>query len=95
MKRPDYWKDLTPRRQLNDAVHKIAQRTGCTYAQAWTALERRFGELYGVNIRRERRQYEARCGALPTIPFYFQMIGRLEDAIEAALDMVKQSETGN
>jgi len=30
-----YWDRLTQRQQLNDLVHKIAQRTGRTYAEAY------------------------------------------------------------
>ena len=30
-----YWHRLTPRQKLNDLVHKIAQRTGQTYPEAY------------------------------------------------------------
>ena len=35
-----YWPDLTDREKLNDLVHKLAQRRGTTYPEAYAAAAR-------------------------------------------------------
>ena len=84
---PEYWKGLTPRQQLNDAVHKYAQATGREYREAWFRLERLYFQRYGVDLTTERKRYEKKNGVRPTIPLWFEMNDLMEKAIALALEL--------
>ena len=87
MTTPDYWKKLTPRQCLNDAVHKFAQVNGCPYNTAWTILEVRYNESHGVNLSLLRHEHALKYGRQPTIPAHLEAIGEIEAAIDVALEM--------
>jgi len=90
MKTPDYWIDLSPRQQLNEAVRRYAQATGCEYRKAWFKLERLYFHRYGVDLTTERKRYGEKHGALPTIALWFEQQGLMNRAISLALTMGKQ-----
>ena len=87
MRTPEYWIDLNPRQQLNDAVHKYAQRTGCSYSTAWRTLEKLFFRKYRIDLEAERIAYEIRFGVRPTTPLLLTKMGRIRQAVDVAMRM--------
>jgi hypothetical protein len=88
MNRPEYWSDLTPRQQLNDAVHKFAQATRCTYAEAWKRFELLYSVRNQVDLAELRRRHWLQHGRTPTIPAYLDHIDMIGKAVEVALEML-------
>ena len=84
---PEYWQNLTPRRRLNDAVHRYAKAHGGDYRQAWRHLEKIYSLTYRIDVRAERRLYAEKYGTLPTIPVWFEMQGIMDRVITLALSM--------
>lgn len=92
MNAPDYWKDLTPRQRLNDAVHKFAQENGVAYNSAWLIFEERYNARHGVNLSLQRYQHSLRFGVQPTIPAHLEAIGQIGAAIDVALNMTLEDQ---
>ncbi|MEI7673939.1 MAG: hypothetical protein WCK00_17675 [Deltaproteobacteria bacterium] len=84
---PDYWKKLSPRQRLNDAVHKFAQANSMPYNIAWILLEQRYNERYRVNLSILRYEHGLRHGTKPTIPSHLEFTGQIQEAIDIALTM--------
>ena len=87
MKTPEFWIKLSPRQQLNDAVHKYAQATGCSYSAAWRTLERMFLRKYRIDLEAERIAYEEKFGVRPTTPLLLTTMGRIRQAVDVAMRM--------
>ncbi len=87
MNTPSYWKDLTPRQQLNDAVHKYAKKNHVPYNEAWKAFEVRYSAHKRVNIPWLRHEHARRYGIRPTVPSFLECTGQIEDAVTFALGM--------
>ena len=89
--KPDYWKTLTLRQCLNDAIHKFAQSTGTPYNVAWHTFEESYNKRYGVNLSIMRHDHTLKYGQKITIPSHLEAIGKLEAAIDVAVTMTLEA----
>ena len=85
-----YFKDLSPRQQLNDLMHKYAQMGSGHYGASWGELDKRWASLYGDKLSWKRWRYNQDHGTGLTIPGYLDAVGMLEGAISIGHGM-----TGN
>ena len=58
-----YWHTLTPCQKINDLVHKIAQKTGCSYPAAYVTaagiIDAPGAHAYASRLARAGKAYEA------------------------------------
>jgi hypothetical protein len=85
-----YFKDLTPRQQLNDLMHKYAQATGGNYGDSWRELDRRWKEKHGDALSWLRWKHNEDHQTILTIPAYVVLSSKIEEALTIAHEM-----TGN
>jgi hypothetical protein len=64
----EYWDRLTDRQRINDLVHKIAQRTGQTYPEAYatarSVIDAEGPGTYAERLERSGRIQEAVCALI-------------------------------
>ena len=82
-----YFKDLTPREQLNDLMHKYAQEKGGNYSAAWAELDRRWRKNTGLPLSLQRWKYEQEYNVRMTIPEYLELTEKLEEALAIGHEM--------
>lgn len=82
-----YFKDLTPRQQLNDLMHKYAQANGLPYGKSWREFERRFQERHRVRISYMKWSYCQDHQVKLTLPAFLETAQRLDQALEIAHTM--------
>ncbi len=76
-----YFKSLTPRKQINDLMHKYAQATGGNYGEAWKEFDRRWKAKYGSTVSLLRWKYNQEHKITLTIPAYIEATGKMEEAL--------------
>jgi len=84
-----YFKDLTPREQLNDLMHKYAQDNYGDYGKAWHELDRRWRKKTGIPLSLERWKYEQELSTRMTIPEYLERTGKMDEALAIGHEMTK------
>jgi hypothetical protein len=84
---PDYWQKLTPQQQLNDAVHKLAQRLNVPYSEAWHIFEREYNKNFGEDLSSLRNEYFKRFGTRPTTPAFLCFTNNIQKAVGLALTL--------
>ena len=82
-----YFKDLTPRQQLNDLMHKYAQITGGPYGDSWRELERRYLARHHAKLSILRWQHCQRNKVKLTIPSFIEDAGLMPEALSIGHDM--------
>jgi hypothetical protein len=83
----DYFKDLTPRQQLVDLMHKYAQGTGGNYSAGWKELDRRFKAKHGSVLSWLRWKYNKNHQTALTLPAYIETSGKMEEALAIGHEM--------
>jgi len=76
-----YFKDLSPRQQLNDLIHKHAQENGGNYGDSWRELERRWKEKHGSSLSWKRWKHNHDNKTNLTLPAYLDSTAQTEKAI--------------
>jgi len=84
-----YFKDLTPREQLNDLMHKYAQENCGDYGKAWHELDRRWRRKTGILLSLERWKYEQELSTRMTIPEYLERTEKMDEALAIGHEMTK------
>ena len=82
-----YFKNLTPRQQLNDLMHKYAQVNSLPYGESWKHFDRLFYRRHGVKISVMRWLYCQDHQINITIPAYLETVNHLNLALEIAHEM--------
>ena len=82
-----YFKDLTPRQQLNDLMHKYAQNNVGDYGSGWKELERRYFEQSGKKLSVLKWRYEKDNHIKMTMPVFLELQGLMGAAIEIGHEM--------
>ncbi|MBU2623427.1 MAG: hypothetical protein KKD92_14035 [Proteobacteria bacterium] len=90
MKDYSYFKNLTPRQQLNDLIHKYAQANNMAYGDAWREFDKRWKARTGTALSWLKWQYNQANQTSMTIPAFLERIDKIEAALLIAHDM-----TGN
>lgn len=85
-----YFKNLTPRQQLNDLMHKFAQANGLPYGDSWREFDKRFYERHRVKVSYMRWSYCQDHQVKMTLPAFLETTRRLDQALVIAHEM-----TGN
>ncbi len=84
---PNIGKNLSPRRQLREAVEAYAALTGLDARAVWFRLERMYFHKYGINLTDQRKAYAAKHGTLPTVALWIETSGIMERALALAMTM--------
>ncbi len=82
-----YFDTLTPRQQLNDLMHKYAQRNHIPYAESWVELEHRYYRRHNIAIFVERKKHWEKTNTRLSITEFLALTGRLTTAIEIGHEM--------
>ncbi len=82
-----YFGTLTPRQQLNDLMHKYAQRNHIPYAKSWVELEHRYYRRHNIAIFVERKRHREKTNTRLSITEFLALTGRLTTAIEIGHEM--------
>ena len=82
-----YFKDLAPRQQLNDLMHKYAQLNGAPYGDSWRELERRYHARHRLKLSILRWQHCQRNRAKLTMPAFIEDSGLMPEALEIGHEM--------
>ena len=85
-----YFKDLTPRQQLNDLMHKYAQATGGNYGDSWRELDRRWKAKHGNALSWLRWKHNQDNQTPLTLPAYIEAAGIVEEALAIGHEMTGQ-----
>ena len=85
-----YFKNLTPRQQLNDLIHKYAQITNGKYGDAWRELDKRWKQKTGTSLSLLRWKYNQQNNVKLTTPVVIERAGKMKEALVIAHEM-----TGN
>jgi hypothetical protein len=83
----DYFKDLTPRQQLNDLMHKWAQSRRGNYGAGWKELDRRWKIKYGSALSWLRWKHNRTNQTSLTVPAFLEATGKMEKALEIGHEM--------
>jgi len=82
-----YFKDLSPRQQLNDLMHKYAQMTDSDYGAGWKELEKRYYESHREKLSILKWRYEQDNQIKITMPAFLETRLMIQDAIEIGHEM--------
>jgi len=82
-----YFKDLTPRQQLNDLMHKYAQVNKAEYGAGWKELEKRYHKAHGEKLSILKWKHEQDNQVKMTMPVFLEVKGIIHEAIEIGHDM--------
>jgi len=82
-----YFDTLTPRQQLNDLMHKYAQKNHIPYAESWVELEHRYYRRYNIALFVDRKKHRDKTNARLSIKEFLALTGRLTAAIEIGHEM--------
>jgi hypothetical protein len=82
-----YFKDLTPRQQLNDLMHKYAQ--GGNYGDSWRELDRMWKESHGIALSWLRWKYNQENKKALTLPAYIEATGKLPESLRIGHEMTR------
>ncbi len=82
-----YFKDLTPRQQLNDLMHKYAQMTDSDYGAGWKELEKRYLKRYGEKLSILKWKHEQDNQTKITMPAFLETRVMIHDTIEIGHNM--------
>lgn len=77
-----YFKDLTPKQQLNDLMHKYAQAHGGAYGSGWKELEKRYFDQYGKKLSILKWKHEQKNQTKMTMPVFLEADCKIQRAIE-------------
>jgi len=83
-----YFKDLTPRQQLNDLMHKYTQATGCRYGESWKVLDCRWWAKHGDKLSWLRWKHNQDHQTKLTLPAYLKATGKMEEALKIGHEMI-------
>ena len=84
-----YFGTLTPRQQLNDLMHKYAQKNHIPYAESWVELEHRYYRRYNIALFVDRKKHRDKTNARLSITEFLALTGRLTAAIEIGHEMTE------
>ena len=84
-----YFGTLTPRQQLNDLMHKYAQRNHIPYAESWVELDHRYYRRHNIAIFVERKRHREKTNMRLSITEFLDLTGRLTAAIEIGHEMTE------
>lgn len=87
MKDHSYFKDLTPRQQLNDLMHKYAQGAGGNYGDSWKELDRRWKAKHGDKLSWLRWKHNQDHQTALTLAGYLEAAGKMEEALKIGHEM--------
>jgi len=82
-----YFKELTPRQQLNDLMHKYAQETGKSYGSGWRELDKRWKAKHGDALSWLRWKHNQDNQTTLTFPAYIEATGKMIDALAIGQEM--------
>lgn len=82
-----YFKDLTPRQQLNDLMHKYAQINNAVYGAGWKELEKRYLGRSGEKLSIMKWKHEQSNQIKMTMPVFLEVKGIIQDAIKIGHEM--------
>jgi len=82
-----YFGTLTPRQQLNDLMHKYAQRNHIPYEESWVELDHRYYRRHNIAIFVERKRHREKTNMRLSITEFLDLTGRLTAAIEIGHEM--------
>ena len=82
-----YFKDLTPKQQLNDLMHKYAQAHGGDYGAGWKELEKRYFDQRRKKLSILKWRYEQDHQIKMTMPVFLEADGIIQRAIEIGHEM--------
>lgn len=77
-----YFCGLTPRQQLNDLVHKIAQGQNISYQAAWSVLDKAWEHENGKTLSLFRAISQKRLNKKITLPEYVEMANLMDPVLE-------------
>jgi len=83
-----YFELLTKREQLNDIIHKYAQRNGCAYNSAWSALDKAWEKETGKTLSLFRALMQRNDGKKITLPEYVIRAGLIDPVLVVAHGMI-------
>jgi len=86
-----YFKDLTPRQQLNDLMHKYARANGFPYGYSWREFERRYEKRYRIKVSYMRHSYCEDHQIKLTMPAFLETTHRLDQALAIAREMTENA----
>jgi hypothetical protein len=82
-----YFDKLSPRQQLNDLVHKYAQKHGCNYGDAWRRFDQEWKSRHGVTASMLRWRHNRKYQKSLTIPAFLEETGGISDALIIGREM--------
>jgi hypothetical protein len=86
-----YFDKLTPRQQLNDLIHKVAQAGTGDYPSAWNKFDKRWKKVHGTHLSWLRWEHNIRNHVNLTLPAYLEASGKLGPAITIAMKMKEEA----
>jgi len=82
-----YFSRLTQRQQLNDLMHKYAQRKGLDYGSGWRELERLYFQIHGEKLSILKWKFEHIHRVKLTMPAFLEAQSMLQEIIAIGHNM--------